>query len=153
MSLPFRRTLARMDSRSYPVTAHPDSVRPAPQMGRVSALPRTASRWCSGRLTYLALVLGLALSACASAPPHYPSQTAQTYVGKPLFDLEMRWSTPSSTHSIKGGHVAKWEFDQYNFAGCHVIVHTDTADIIRGISWTRGCGPQKKKKKQKKPAG
>ena len=86
-----------------------------------------------------------ALAACASPPKHYPSQTAQTYVGKPLFALEMRWSTPSSSDEVKGGRKAKWDFDQYNYAGCSVTVHTDRAGIIRKITWTRGCGPQPKK--------
>lgn len=86
-----------------------------------------------------------ALAACASPPKHYPSQTAQTYVGKPLFALEMRWSTPSSSDEVKGGGKAKWDFDQYNYAGCSVTVRTDRAGIIRKITWTRGCGPQPKK--------
>lgn len=87
-----------------------------------------------------------ALSACASPPRHYPSQTAQTYVGKPLFALEMRWSTPSSSDEVKSGRKARWDFDQYNYAGCSVTVQTDRAGIIRKISWTRGCGPQHKKR-------
>lgn len=86
-----------------------------------------------------------ALAACASPPKHYPSQTAQTYVGKSLFALEMRWSTPSSADEVKGGREARWDFDQYNYAGCSVTVRTDRAGIIRKVSWTRGCGPQAKK--------
>lgn len=86
------------------------------------------------------------LTACATKPPHYPSQTAETYVGKPLFNLEMRWSTPSGSDQVSGGRVARWDFDQYNYAGCSVSVHTDSADIIRSVSWTQGCGPVHKKK-------
>ncbi len=98
----------------------------------------------SGALAPLALIL--ALAGCAAAPRHYPSQTAQTYVGKRLFDLEMRWSAPLDSSQTKGGRVAKWEFNQYNYAGCSVTVHTDAADIIRRVTWTPGCGPQGKKR-------
>lgn len=90
-----------------------------------------------------ALVVALgALAACASTPPHYPSQTAQTYVGKTLFKLEMRWSVPSNIDPLNGGHTASWMFNQYNYAGCTVTVHTDSQDIIRSVSWTQGCGPK-----------
>lgn len=89
----------------------------------------------------------LALGACAAPPRHYPSQTAQKYVGKPLFNLEMHWSAPSSSEQTRDGRAAKWDFDQYNYAGCSVTVHTDSADIIRSVSWSRGCGPKRKKKK------
>lgn len=87
------------------------------------------------------------LGACASPPAHYPSQTAQTFVGKPLFSLEMRWSAPSRSDQTARGRVARWDFDQYNYAGCSVSVRTDPADIIRGVTWTPGCGPESKKKK------
>ncbi len=106
--------------------------------------PGSAARLWSGRLASLALILTLA--GCATAPPHYPSQTAQTYVGKRLFDLEMRWSTPLDSSQSSSGRVAKWEFNQYNYAGCSVTVHTDAADIIRDVTWTRGCGPEGKKR-------
>ena len=115
---------------------------------RRRAPPVLVRRSGTGRLAVLALTAGL--TACASPPAHYPSQTAQHYVGKHLFDLEMRWSTPSSSHTATGGRVAKWNFDQYNYAGCSVTVHTDPADIIRSVSWTQGCGPKAKKKKKGK---
>ncbi len=83
----------------------------------------------------------MALAACASAPPHYASQTAQRYVGKPLFALEMHWSAPSELRQRPFGQVATWQFDQYNYAGCRVTVRTDRADVIRRVSWTQGCGP------------
>jgi hypothetical protein len=82
-----------------------------------------------------------ALSACASTPPHYPATTAQARVGKPLFNLEMRWSTPNGLREVPGGRIATWRFNQYNYAGCSVSVHTDHEDIIRKVTWTKGCGP------------
>jgi hypothetical protein len=81
------------------------------------------------------------LSACATPPPHYPATTAQARVGKPLFNLEMRWSTPNGLREVPGGRVATWRFNQYNYAGCSVSVHTDRDDIIRKVTWTKGCGP------------
>lgn len=119
----------------------------------LSDLCRCRTRVRSG-LWVRSLVCGALLAligtvaACTTTPPHYPSHTAQTYVGKPLFDLEMRWSTPSRSDQVSGGHVARWDFDQYNYAGCSVTVHTDSQDIIRTISWTRGCGPMPKKSKR-----
>ena len=110
--------------------------------------PGLTRRSGARRLAVLALSAGL--TACASPPAHYPSQTAQHYVGKRLFDLEMRWSTPSSSHPAAAGRVARWNFDQYNYAGCSVTVHTDAADIIRSVSWTEGCGPKAAKKKKGK---
>ncbi len=125
-----------------------NSFPPHPLGAPGTDLPRTppgcAAPLGSGRLASLALILTLA--GCATAPPHYPSQTAQSYVGKRLFDLEMRWSTPLDSSQSSSGRVAKWEFNQYNYAGCSVTVHTDAADIIRGVTWTRGCGPQGKKR-------
>lgn len=82
------------------------------------------------------------LAACASTPPHYPSATAKARIGKPLFNLEMRWSTPSDLHGVNGGRLATWRFSQYNYAGCTVTVRTDRNDIIRKVTWTRGCGPK-----------
>ncbi|MHB1872584.1 MAG: hypothetical protein ACYCT1_17265 [Steroidobacteraceae bacterium] len=81
------------------------------------------------------------LSACATTPPHYPATTAQARVGKPLFNLEMRWSTPNGLREVPGGRIATWRFNQYNYAGCSVSVHTDRDDIIRKVTWTKGCGP------------
>ena len=83
------------------------------------------------------------LAACASTPPHYPSQTAQRFIGKPLFSLEMHWSIPISLRRAhaRGGRLAIWKFNQYNYAGCRVTVHTDRNDIIRKVTWTTGCGP------------
>ena len=128
------------------MTASPSHPRPSAAPG--AALPCTSSglaaRLRPGRLASLALIL--ALTGCATAPRHYPSQTAQTYVGKRLFDLEMRWSTPLDSSQSSSGRVAKWEFNQYNYAGCSVTVHTDAADIIRDVTWTRGCGPEGKKR-------
>ena len=95
----------------------------------------------------LAMLGSLALlAACASTPPHYPSATAQAHIGKPLFDLEMRWSTPSGLHVVDGARVATWRFNQYNYAGCRVTVRTDRHDVIRKVTWTTGCGPKAAKK-------
>lgn len=90
-------------------------------------------------------LLGL-LAGCASPPQHYPSATAEARIGKPLFNLEMRWSIPSGLHEVHGERVATWQFNQYNYAGCSVTVRTDRRDIIEGVSWTKGCGPEPKKK-------
>ncbi len=90
----------------------------------------------------LSVLVSLALlSACATTPPHYPATTAQARVGKPLFNLEMRWSTPNGLREVPGGRIATWRFNQYNYAGCSVSVHTDHEDIIRKVTWTTGCGP------------
>ncbi len=107
-------------------------------------LPALWVRPVARRLALLSIIG--TLSACAAPPSHYPSQTAQTFVGKPLFNLEMHWSTPSRSDQVNGARVARWDFDQYNYAGCSVTVRTDSADIIRSVSWTQGCGPQSKKK-------
>ena len=91
------------------------------------------------------------LAGCASTPPHYPSATAVARIGKPLFNLEMRWSTPAGLHEKDGVHVATWRFNQYNYAGCTVTVRTDRADVIRKVTWTKGCGPVASEKGHKKP--
>ncbi len=92
--------------------------------------------------TALSSALLLALTGCASAPTHPPSKIAEGYLGKPLFNLEMHWSTPSSISTTHLGRKATWRFDQYNLAGCTVTVHTDAAGIIRKVTWTEGCGPK-----------
>ena len=92
-----------------------------------------------GRLGVLG---GLALlSGCATIPAHYPSATAEAHLGKSLFSLEMRWSTPARLHDVHGRRIATWRFDQYNYAGCSVTVHTDRREVIREVTWTKGCGP------------
>ncbi len=112
-------------------------------MSNLSAPHRTGRPDGSRALGALAALATLALvSACASAPPHYPSATAQAHIGKSLFNLEMRWSTPEGLHDVHGAHVATWRFNQYNYAGCSVTVHTDRRDIIRKVTWTKGCGPK-----------
>lgn len=90
----------------------------------------------------VALAVASALAGCASAPKHYPSETASGYVGKPLLNLEMHWSTPWSLNGSGGSQTATWRFDQYNLAGCTVTVHTDANGIIRKVAWTVGCGPK-----------
>ena len=129
------------------MTANSSPIHPFGARGAALASTPTgfAARLWRVRLA-ASLALILALAGCATAPPHYPSQTAQRYVGKRLFDLEMRWSTPLDSSQSSSGRVAKWEFNQYNYAGCSVTVHTDAADIIRGVTWTRGCGPKGKKR-------
>lgn len=110
-----------------------------------ASAPRSDSH--SGTRRALTLLVPLALlAACASTPPHYPSATAEAHIGKPLFDLEMRWSTPAGLHFVHGEHVATWKFSQYNYAGCSVTVHTDRHDVIQEVTWTKGCGPTGKKK-------
>lgn len=84
----------------------------------------------------------MALAGCASTPAHFPSDTAKGYIGKPVFDLEMHWSTPSSVGTKHGTRRATWRFDQYNLAGCTVTVETDASGVIRKVSWTQGCGPK-----------
>ncbi len=96
----------------------------------------------AGAPAALSSALLLALAGCASTPTHHPSQTAEGYIGKPLFDLEMHWSTPSSISTTRVRRKATWRFDQYNLAGCSVTVHTDAAGIIRKVTWTEGCGPK-----------
>jgi hypothetical protein len=77
------------------------------------------------------------------APPApHPSAIAADYVGKPLMQLETRWSEPWDLSADGAGKAASWRFDQFNLAGCSVTVHTDGAGIIRDVAWTRGCGPK-----------
>ena len=75
-------------------------------------------------------------------PPRRPSVIADDYVGKPLMQLESRWSEPWDLRADGTGKTATWRFDQFNLAGCSVTVHTDGAGIIRNEAWTRGCGPK-----------
>lgn len=88
------------------------------------------------------LAVGLLASACASTPPHYPSETAASYVGKSLSELEIHWSVPWDISTVGGGRKATWRFDQYNLDGCSVTARTDASGIIQSVSWTRGCGPK-----------
>ena len=88
------------------------------------------------------IATGLVLAGCAAPPKHYPSATAARYVGKPLLELEMHWSTPWSLSPAGDGQDATWRFDQYNLAGCTVTIHTDSSGIVRKVTWTPGCGPK-----------
>lgn len=89
-----------------------------------------------------ALAAALLLTGCATPPQHYPSETAAGYVGKSLTELEMHWSTPWDLRSAGKGEIAAWMFNQYNWGGCTVTVHTDAKGIIRTVEWTQGCGPK-----------
>ncbi len=146
------------------IMAHkPHWGRPIPGAGRLIPTARDLSAVSQGgpwlkstscralRLAWLAPAVLLA--ACASTPPHYPSQTAQRFIGKPLFSLEMHWSIPIALRHAHahGGRRAIWKFNQYNYAGCRVIVHTDRKDIIRKVTWTSGCGPAAGAKKPHRP--
>jgi hypothetical protein len=75
-------------------------------------------------------------------PEPHPSAIAEKYVGKPLLQLEMRWSTPESLNGSGAVQAATWSFDQFNYSGCTVTVHTDASGIIRKVAWTVGCGPK-----------
>jgi hypothetical protein len=103
----------------------------------------TARRWSPGALL---LAVALLLAGCAmlddTPPKAYPSAIAAGYVGRPLLDLEMKWSAPWDLGTAGGGQKATWTFDGYNLAGCKVTVHTDAAGIIRTVTWTPGCGPK-----------
>lgn len=94
----------------------------------------------------LLLVLQPLLSGCEmldhTPPERHPSAIAAGYVGKPLQQLEMRWSIPWDLHAADDGQAATWRFDQFNLAGCSVTVHADTTGIVRSVEWTRGCGPK-----------
>lgn len=101
-------------------------------------------RMRTGLLFFLAL--GLPLAGCEllddTPPPQYPSVIAARYVGRPLLDLEMKWSEPLDLGRAGDGQNATWSFDGYNLAGCKVTVRTDAAGIIRNVTWTPGCGPK-----------
>lgn len=88
----------------------------------------------------------LLLAGCAilddTPPKRYPSEIVASYVGGPLLDLEMKWSTPLDIAGEGKGRKATWRFDGYNFGGCSVTVHTDAAGIITNVTWTTGCGPK-----------
>lgn len=90
--------------------------------------------------------VGLLLAGCAmlddTPPKKFPSVIAAGYVGRPLPDLEMKWSAPWDLSGAGEGQKATWTFDGYNLAGCKVTVHTDAAGIIRHVTWTPGCGPK-----------
>ena len=75
-------------------------------------------------------------------PERRPSAIAVDYVGKPLMQLEMRWSEPWDLKAAGTGQAATWRFDQFNLAGCTVTVDTDAMGIITKVAWTRGCGPK-----------
>ncbi|HUN71015.1 MAG TPA: hypothetical protein VMU52_01800 [Steroidobacteraceae bacterium] len=94
----------------------------------------------------LLLAAGPLFVGCAmlddTPPDRPPSLIAGGYVGKPLQELEMRWSEPMELGAAAGGQKATWRFDQFNFAGCSVTVHTDAGGIIRKVDWTPGCGPK-----------
>src|SRR5690348_1035005 len=74
-------------------------------------------------LAVAAALVALALAGCATAPKHFPSETASGYLGKSLLALEMHWSAPSGLSDAGDGQAATWRFDQYNLAGCTVTVH------------------------------
>lgn len=94
----------------------------------------------------LFLAIDLLLAGCTllddTPPKQYPSVIAASYLGMPLLDLEMKWSEPWDLGGAGGRQKATWRFDDYNFAGCTVTVHTDAAGIIRKVAWTMGCGPK-----------
>ena len=94
----------------------------------------------------LFLALGPVLTACEmlddTPPERHPSAIAADYVGKPLLQLESRWSEPWDLRADGTGKAATWRFDQFNLAGCSVTVHTDAGGIIRNLTWTPGCGPK-----------
>ncbi|MGH8199970.1 MAG: hypothetical protein ACREVO_06345 [Steroidobacteraceae bacterium] len=99
-----------------------------------------------GFLLVLGLVLGLPLADCEllddTPPQQLPSVIAARYVGRPLLDLEMKWSEPLELSRAGDGQKATWSFDGYNLAGCRVTVRTDAAEVIRELTWTPGCGPK-----------
>ncbi len=146
--------------------AHTSSGRPIPGAYRLVRISRdlsafsgngpssrpNAAAWRVLRLSWLAPAVLLA--ACASTPPHYPSQTAQRFIGKPLFSLEMHWSIPIALRHAHahGGRRAIWKFNQYNYDGCRVTVFTDRKNIIRKVTWTTGCGPKAGATKRHPPA-
>lgn len=100
----------------------------------------------AGARLLLLLAIGTLLGGCAllddTPPKRLPSQIAAGYVGRPLLDLEMKWSEPWDLDASGGRQKATWRFDEYNFAGCTVTVHTDGTGVIRRIAWTQGCGPK-----------
>jgi hypothetical protein len=94
----------------------------------------------------LILAVDLLLTGCAilddTPPKRLPSVIAAGYIGQPLLDLEMKWSEPMDLAAAGDGQKAVWRFDDYNFAGCTVTVHTDAAGVISKVAWTPGCGPK-----------
>ena len=98
------------------------------------------------RALLLFLALESLLAGCAmlddTPPERHPSAIAAGYVGKPLLQLEMRWSEPWDLSAAGDGQAATWRFDQFNLAGCSVTVQTDATGTIRNVRWTRGCGPK-----------
>lgn len=95
----------------------------------------------------LLLLAGAALLAgCEfldhTPPERPPSEIAAGFVGRPLLQLEMRWSEPWNLSAAGDGQAATWRFDQFNLAGCSVTVDTDASGNITKVEWTRGCGPK-----------
>lgn len=105
-----------------------------------------ACRMCLRSGTLLLVAIELLLAGCAmlddTPPKRLPSVIAAEYVGRPLLDLEMKWSAPWDISSAGSGQKATWIFDGYNMAGCSLTVRTDAAGIIRKATWTAGCGPK-----------
>ena len=92
--------------------------------------------------SFVGLAAVLLLAGCATAPKHYPSQTAAHYVGKSLTELEEHWSVPWNVGTAGDEQTATWLFNQYNLAGCTVTVHANANGIIKSVEWTQGCGPK-----------
>lgn len=97
-------------------------------------------------LLFSFLALGFLLAGCEildNTPPEpHPAAIAAGYVGKPLQQLETRWSAPWDLSADGAGKAATWRFDQFNLAGCTLTADTDAAGIITKVTWTRGCGPK-----------
>ncbi|HEV2270225.1 MAG TPA: hypothetical protein VGR92_12250 [Steroidobacteraceae bacterium] len=98
----------------------------------------------SAALVLLAITAPLAgCEILDNTPPERPpAEIAAQYVGKPLLQLEMRWSEPWNLRAAGDGQAATWRFDQFNIAGCTLTVDTDATGIITNVVWTRGCGPK-----------
>lgn len=77
----------------------------------------------------------ISLAGCASVGvADGPAQIAQTYVGKPLADLESQLGPPERENLTNGETLSTWEFDR-----CSVTARTNSDGIVADVSWSRGC--------------
>ncbi|MGH8217447.1 MAG: hypothetical protein ACREUT_02575 [Steroidobacteraceae bacterium] len=88
------------------------------------------------RLATIGLMVMLSLTGCASLgiDANGPAQIAQTYVGKPLADLEAQLGPPQRREVSEDEALSTWNFDR-----CSVTATSNRDGIVADVSWSRGC--------------
>lgn len=88
--------------------------------------------WFNAALAFLLLSLAGCIPFGVSS--NGPAQVAQSYVGKPLIDLESQLGAPDEERFSNDERLSTWEFDR-----CSVTATTNGEGIVADVSWTRGC--------------